>query len=146
MSPVVAQVEHIDELLTGFEAGHVEAPLVQNGVVEIRLRADSSDSGSVTEFELVQMCAVPSRKPIVNRAGQVTERVVQGSRDDPAWPWPQVLTSPFNQLTRTEIQAPRGDACAGAGLLGRAPRRARTSPTLAGIGRSCTAKAMPGFD
>lgn len=51
MCPVIAQVEHRDELLTEFEAGQVEAPLVQNGVVELWVRA--SDSRSVTELELV---------------------------------------------------------------------------------------------
>jgi len=47
MSPVITQIEDIDELLTEFEAGQIKPALVENGVVELGLWVSASDSGSV---------------------------------------------------------------------------------------------------
>ena len=48
MSPVIAKVEHINELLAEFEAGQVEATLVQDCVVDIGLWVRGSDACSAT--------------------------------------------------------------------------------------------------
>jgi len=47
MSPVITQIEDIDELLTEFEAGQIKPALVENGVVGFGLWVSASDSGAV---------------------------------------------------------------------------------------------------
>jgi len=47
MSPVITQIEDVDELLTEFEAGQIQPALVENVVVGFGLWVSASDSGSV---------------------------------------------------------------------------------------------------
>jgi hypothetical protein len=73
VSPVVPEIEDIDELLTLAESGELRLPLIDHRTVEVKVWVRSSDVRAIAELKLVQVRAVPPGKCVIDRCGELSE-------------------------------------------------------------------------
>ncbi|MFE3783361.1 hypothetical protein ACFXPA_34910 [Amycolatopsis sp. NPDC059090] len=87
------RVEHVHELLPAAQPAQGQgAPVEQVGVLAV-LPVGAADPAAVGELELVQMRSVPAGERVVDRGGQLRERVRAGGGEDPARTRPQLAAA-----------------------------------------------------
>ena len=103
--PVVAEVEDVEELLSGREDRELGLGDARGGVVvpiEVgsgdALRAGSAVRVVWVEVEFVEVAAVPSGEGVVDRGRESFERVVFPYGEDPAGSRPEVFAASLDQL------------------------------------------------
>ena len=87
-APVVAEVEHVHELLPGGQLRQPQPVPVDQLLVVEPFRVGFADTGAIGEFELLQMRSVPARERIIDGRCQLHEGVPSGSGEDSPRPRP----------------------------------------------------------
>lgn len=80
--PVVAEVEDVDELLARLQAAQLRPPVVLDRAGRVPLLVWRGQPRPIGELELVEMRPVPARERVVDRLGQLRERVAPCSGED----------------------------------------------------------------
>jgi hypothetical protein len=99
MSPVIAQIEYVHELLARLQARQLNFPVVATGLTgdfEIRIRV--AQPGLTGQGELLQVRPVPAGESVVDGVGELFERMAFPGREDPPRPRPVQVTTTFDQL------------------------------------------------
>jgi hypothetical protein len=98
VGPVVAEVEHVHELLAGAQPAQGGTPIVERLVGGVDVGVGPADPLPVGEGEFVEVGAVPAGKGVVDGGGELGEGVGAGGGQEPAGSGPEALTAPLDQL------------------------------------------------
>jgi hypothetical protein len=106
--PVIAEIEHVGELLTRAQPRQPDAPVVLLDLaLDLPVRIRIAQPRTVSQGELLKVRAVPPGEGIVDGRTEVAEGVTASRREDPSRPWPQVLAVPLYQVHADRQPRPR---------------------------------------
>jgi hypothetical protein len=123
MRPVVAEIEHIEKLLTRLEPTELGPTIILNVTELLPIFVGRRQSHVVGQVELVEMGTVPAREGIIDRASQLGERVAPSSDEDPTRPRPEALAVTSTRSTRIDSHVRAINRCPSYSRFYRRPAR-----------------------
>jgi len=108
VGPVVAEVEHVGELLARAQPRQLHSPVVPSDrALDLPVRVRIAQPPAVGEDELLQVRAVPAGERVVDSVGELLEGVAVCCSEDPPWPWPVLLAAALGQVDPDRQPGPR---------------------------------------
>src|SRR5215469_479770 len=99
VSPVVAEVEHVSELLARTQPRQPDLLVVLgDDALDVPVRIRVAEPGLVGEGELLQVRTVPAGERVVDGVGKVLEGVAARGCEDPPGPGPVLLSVAFDKF------------------------------------------------
>lgn len=102
MRPAVTEVEFVDELFTGYEPAKGYPMSVQQ-ILGVLVPARSAHMATISHVELMQVRAIPACECIIDRLGQLPERVTSRRREQLTRPGRGHKSSPLPPIRSTRI-------------------------------------------
>src|SRR5712691_8922379 len=90
--PLVAEVEHVRELLAGLQPPQVCATVIEQVLGIVIVIAEDAQSVTVGAREFVQVTAVPAGERVIDCPCELNKGVAARSSEDPSWARPDGLT------------------------------------------------------
>src|SRR5215469_3549422 len=151
VSPVVAEVEHVSELLARTQPRQPDLLVVLgDDALDVPVRIRVAEPGLVGEGELLQVRTVPAGERVVDGVGKVLEGVAARGCEDPPGPGPVLLSVAFDKLRADRQPGPcqRAPPVPGVsrcppGWRRRGGRRPRRTRRTAGNRQSATRRPHP---